>query len=350
MMLSVTNLSVSYGTMPAVTGVSFNVGRGEFVSILGPSGCGKTTLLRAIAGYVFPDAGEIVLEGRPITYTTPQQRRIGMVFQNYALFPHMTVAQNVGFALALERRPKPEISARVAEMLSLVRLDGYEARSPAELSGGQQQRVALARALAFSPKLLLLDEPLAALDLRLREAMQMEIRRVQRETGVTAIFVTHDQGEALAMSDRVAVMNAGRIEQLATPRVIYAAPETAFVAQFVGKSNILEAGVTTVQACSVELSVNGLALQAPHPQGMESPKPGTKCRLCIRPEHLRVSRTAAAGAMTGTVRTVQFLGTHHLVELDTPVGTLLALSVEIWAPGDQAYIAWDPARVRLLPN
>jgi ABC-type Fe3+/spermidine/putrescine transport system ATPase subunit len=349
-MLSVANLSVSYGALPAVTGVSFNVRRGEFVSILGPSGCGKTTLLRAIAGYVFPDAGEIVLEGRPITYAMPQQRRIGMVFQTYALFPHMTVAQNVGFALALERRPKAEIRTRVAEMLSLVRLDGYEARSPAQLSGGQQQRVALARALAFSPKLLLLDEPLAALDLRLREAMQMEIRRVQRETGVTAIFVTHDQGEALAMSDRVAVMNFGRIEQLDTPRGIYAAPETAFVAQFVGKSNILEASVTAVQPCSVDLSVGGLAMRVAHPQRMERPMVGTRWRLCIRPEHLGVSRTAAEGAMPGTVRSVQFLGAHHLVELDARVGTLLALSVEAWTPGDQAYIAWDAARVRLLPD
>jgi ABC-type Fe3+/spermidine/putrescine transport system ATPase subunit len=237
-MLTVTNLSVHYGEFPAVAGISFSVSRGEFVSILGPSGCGKTTLLRAIAGYVYPDAGEIVLEGRPITYATPQQRRIGMVFQNYALFPHMTVAQNVGFALALERRPAAEIRARVAEMLAMVKLEGFEARRPAELSGGQQQRVALARALAFSPQLLLLDEPLGALDLRLREAMQMEIRRVQREAGVTAIFVTHDQGEALAMSDRVAVMNAGRIEQLDTPRTIYAAPDTAFVAQFVGRGHM----------------------------------------------------------------------------------------------------------------
>ncbi len=349
-MLTVTNLSVRYGEFPAVAGISFNVSRGEFVSILGPSGCGKTTLLRAIAGYVYPDAGEIVLEGRPITHATPQQRRIGMVFQNYALFPHMSVAQNVGFALALERRPAAEIRARVAEMLAMVKLEGFEARRPAELSGGQQQRVALARALAFSPQLLLLDEPLGALDLRLREAMQMEIRRVQRETGVTAIFVTHDQGEALAMSDRVAVMNAGRIEQLDTPRAIYAAPDTTFVAQFVGKSNILEARVVAVQACSLDISIAGMAMRLARPHGAERLTAGVTCRLCIRPEHLRVSRAATAQAIPATIHSVQFLGAHQLMELHTHVGMLLANAVDPWSPGDEAYVAWDIAQTRLLSD
>ena len=347
-MLTVKDLSIRYGEFPAVSGVSFTVNSGEFVSILGPSGCGKTTLLRAIAGYVYPDVGEIVLDGKPITYTTPQQRRIGMVFQNYALFPHMTVAQNVGFALALQRRPSAEIKARVAEMLAIVKLEGFDTRRPAELSGGQQQRVALARALAFSPRLLLLDEPLGALDLRLREAMQMEIRRVQRETGVTAIFVTHDQGEALAMSDRIAVMNSGRIEQLDTPRAIYSAPNTTFVAQFVGKSNILDALVVSTTADCVETSVAGLSMRFPRPQRGEPLTPGATCRVCIRPEHLRVSRAGTTGAIIATVHSVQFLGTHQLIELHTHVGSLLAHASEPWSVGDQAHVVWDAEDVRLL--
>jgi ABC-type Fe3+/spermidine/putrescine transport system ATPase subunit len=349
-MLNISNLSIKYGKVPAVDNVSLSVDAGEFVSILGPSGCGKTTLLRAIAGYVYPDAGEIVLEGKPITYTAPQQRRIGMVFQSYALFPHMTVAQNVGFALSLQRRSSAEIQARVAEMLAMVELDGFGARRPAELSGGQQQRVALARALAFSPQLLLLDEPLAALDLRLREAMQMEIRRVQRETGVTAIFVTHDQGEALAMSDRIAVMNAGRIEQLDTPRAIYTAPRTAFVAQFVGKSNILDARVTATRADALEVSVAGMSMWLAGYSGTEGPAVGATCRLCVRPEHLRVHRTATGNTIDAAVRGVQFLGTHHLLELHTHFGPLVAYAVDPWSVGDQAYVAWDSANARLLSN
>jgi spermidine/putrescine ABC transporter ATP-binding subunit len=349
-LLAVKNLSVRYGEFAAVAGVSFDVGRGEFVSILGPSGCGKTTLLRAIAGYVYPDDGEIVLEGRPITYVTPQQRRIGLVFQNYALFPHMTVAQNVGFALALQRRPNAEIKARVAEMLAMVKLEGFDVRRPAELSGGQQQRVALARALAFSPQLLLLDEPLSALDLRLREAMQMEIRRVQRETGVTAIFVTHDQGEALAMSDRVAVMNAGRIEQLDTPRTIYTAPDTTFVAQFVGKSNILEAHVTCAQGESLEATIAGKSMRFMHRLGAERLTTGATCRLCIRPEHMHLNYVASPESVTAIIHSIQYLGTHQLVELRTHLGTVLAHSVDPWSVGDQAYVTWDDTNVRLLSD
>jgi spermidine/putrescine ABC transporter ATP-binding subunit len=344
----VKNLSVRYGEFAAVAGVSFDVVRGEFVSILGPSGCGKTTLLRAIAGYVYPDDGEIVLEGRPITYVTPRQRHIGLVFQNYALFPHMTVAQNVGFALALQRRPNAEIKARVAEMLAMVKLEGFDARRPAELSGGQQQRVALARALAFSPQLLLLDEPLSALDLRLREAMQMEIRRVQRETGVTAIFVTHDQGEALAMSDRVAVMNAGRIEQLDTPRTIYTAPDTTFVAQFVGKSNILEAQVTHAQGESLEATIAGKSMHFMHqPERLTA---GATCRLCIRPEHVHLNYVASPESVSAIIHSIQYLGTHQLVELHTQLGTVLAHSVDPWSVGDQAYVTWDATNVRLLSD
>jgi ABC-type Fe3+/spermidine/putrescine transport system ATPase subunit len=349
-MLNVSNLSIRYGEFVAVAGVSLSVNQGEFVSILGPSGCGKTTLLRAIAGFVYPDSGEIVLDGKSITYATPQERRIGMVFQNYALFPHMTVAENIGFALSIERRSRNEIKTRVAEMLAIVKLEGFEARRPEELSGGQQQRVALARALAFSPQLLLLDEPLAALDLRLREAMQMEIRRIQRDTGVTAIFVTHDQGEALAMSDRVAVMNAGRIEQFDTPRAIYTAPQTTFVAQFVGKSNIVDALVTAVRNDVVEVSVAGTSMQLPRTNTGPLPAIGGACRFSIRPEHLRVSRIATASAIAATVHGVLFLGTHQLLELHTPVGTLLAHAVAPWSTGDQAYVEWDAANARLLSD
>src|SRR2546428_4908410 len=230
-------LGKRYGAVEAVRDVNLEIAEGEFLTLLGPSGCGKTTIIRMIAGYIDASAGRIFLDGRDITDDPPQKRRIGMVFQHYALFPHLTVEDNVGFALKIEAKPREFIRRRVAEMLELVRLPSVARRYPAELSAGQQQRVALARALAFSPRILLMDEPLGALDLKLREQMQQELKRIQQDVGITTIPVTHDQEEALSMSDRVVVMEPGRIVQIDTPEALYDRPLTKYVADFVGKIN-----------------------------------------------------------------------------------------------------------------
>ena len=278
--LRLRNVGVRFGEVEAVRDVTLDLAPGEFLSLLGPSGCGKSTLLRAIAGYVVPSVGQIHLNGIDVTAAAPQVRRIGMVFQNYALFPHMTVGDNIAFGLRRQGKTRAEVTERVAAMLVLVRLDGFAARRPAELSGGQQQRVALARALAFRPQLLLLDEPLAALDLHLRDLMQVEIKRVQQETGVSTIFVTHDQGEALGLSDRVAVMNIGRIEQVDTPRALYRAPQSAFVASFVGRSNLLPVEVVLVKEDAVCLRLAESLTEMPISQSGVRPAPGQRYRLC----------------------------------------------------------------------
>ncbi len=226
-----------YGAVRAVDGISLSLRQGEFLSLLGPSGCGKTTVMNMIAGFFPPSSGAIMIDGRDITLLKPHRRNLGMVFQNYALFPHMSVAQNVAFGLEERRVARPEIGTRVADALAMVKLSGYGERRITQLSGGQQQRVALARALVIKPQVLLLDEPLSALDKSLRSQMQIEIKQIQKQAGVAAIFVTHDQGEALSLSDRIAVMNAGRIEQIGSPEEIYARPATSFVTSFVGDVN-----------------------------------------------------------------------------------------------------------------
>ena len=232
------------GGVVAVAGVELTVEPGEFFSLLGPSGCGKTTTLRMIAGFEEPDEGRIVIGGRDLTHVPVHHRDMGMVFQSYALFPHRTVAENVAFGLRMRKVAKPEADARVAAALAQVKLEGYEERRPAELSGGQQQRVALARAIVIRPPVLLCDEPLGALDRKLRQAMQVELKELQRALGVTLVFVTHDQEEALAMSDRIGVMNAGRLEQVGAPAEIYDRPRTRFVAEFIGEINLIEGAVS----------------------------------------------------------------------------------------------------------
>src|SRR5437588_3630854 len=243
--LSIVGAGKSFAGARVLDGVDLGVKRGEFVSLLGPSGCGKTTLLRIVAGLLAPDAGTVRLDGQDITARPPHRRDVGVVFQNYALFPHLTVAENVAFGLAARRAPREHMRATVARFLDLVHMQDFADRSVRALSGGQQQRVAVARALAVGPKLLLLDEPFSALDRKLRETMQIELRRLLRELGTTAVFVTHDQDEALTMSDRIAVMNRGAIEQLATPEIIYRSPETAFVLEFVGLSSRLAGNVVS---------------------------------------------------------------------------------------------------------
>jgi spermidine/putrescine ABC transporter ATP-binding subunit len=285
-------LRKAYGAAVAVADVSLAVPSGSFVTLLGPSGCGKTTTLRAIAGLVQPDAGAILLGGEDVTATPTHRRDLGMVFQSHALFPHMSVADNVGFGLRMRGIAGAARAARVAEALALVRLGEFGARYPSQLSGGQQQRVALARALVIRPRVLLLDEPFGALDRKLRETMQVELRELTRRLGITAIFVTHDQEEALLLSDRIAVMNAGGIEQLDTPAAIFERPRTRFVADFMGMGNILPARRTGEAAGAVLLDAAGLALRA---EGQAAP--GAVQHVAIRAE--RIAIAPASGAATG---------------------------------------------------
>src|SRR5690606_13406734 len=258
--LELRDLQKDFGSVRVVRDFNLSVQPGEFVSFLGPSGCGKTTVLRMVAGFEEPTAGSITIGGRDVTHLRPNQRDIGMVFQAYALFPNMTVAQNVAFGLKVARVPKAEIDERVAEMLKLIKLPELADRYPYQLSGGQQQRVALARALAPRPKLLLLDEPLSALDAKVRVALREEIRQIQRDLGITTIFVTHDQEEALSMSDRIAVMHGGRADQIGSPFEIYNHPKTRFVASFVGTLNILKGSVTDPQTGTIDIDGNVIRL------------------------------------------------------------------------------------------
>ncbi len=275
-----------YGSVEALKRVSVNVRQGEFVTILGPSGSGKTTFLKIIAGFEFPDEGAVSLEGRDITHAAPGLRNIGMVFQNYALFPHMTVAENVAFPLRMRRVARTEAKERVRESLALVELAGYEQRYPNQLSGGQQQRVALARAVVFRPPLLLLDEPFGALDRKLREQMQLEVRRLQRRLGLTALFVTHDQEEALLMSDRIVIMDQGEVQQVGGPEEIYTRPGNRFVADFIGESNLFDAEVLAVEGREARLGLAAgrelFALDA-------EVEPGERVHVVIRPESPAVS-------------------------------------------------------------
>jgi spermidine/putrescine transport system ATP-binding protein len=282
-MIVVERLVKRFGETLAVNDVTLEIGAGEFFSMLGPSGCGKTTTLRVIAGFEEPDAGRVLLDGADVTFVSPRKRHVNMVFQDYALFPHMTVADNVAFGLKLKRIDSSEVKSRVAEMLSVVRLDGYEDRRPAALSGGQRQRVALARALVNRPAALLLDEPLGALDLKLRREMQLELKRIQQSTGTTFVYVTHDQEEALTMSDRIAVMEGGIVQQVDTPRAIYERPSTAFVADFIGTSNLLSIeGAEHRDGYAVLALGEDMRILAPDPGETRG------ARITVRPEKIRI--------------------------------------------------------------
>jgi putative spermidine/putrescine transport system ATP-binding protein len=298
------NISKSFGLAGAVTDFELAVERGEFVSFLGPSGCGKTTTLRMIAGFETPTTGTIALDGKDITSQSPNQRNVGMVFQSYALFPNMTVGRNVGFGLKVRGRPKEEIAARVQEMLELIHMGQLEKRYPYQLSGGQQQRVALARALAIRPQVLLLDEPLSALDAKIRVELRSEIRRIQRELQITTVYVTHDQEEALSISDRIVVMSAGRMEQVGTPFEIYNFPQTAFVASFVGTLNQLRATVAQSGQGTLRYDGQVVRLGAPIPQHSD----GSEVVMMLRPEELHLGEAGGENRLTGTVRSVTFLG------------------------------------------
>ncbi|WP_257300735.1 ABC transporter ATP-binding protein [Haloarchaeobius sp. FL176] len=304
--LTLDGVSVSYGDAVALSDVHLDVADGEFFTLVGPSGCGKTTTLRSIAGFETPDAGELSFAGREMTGVPPEERDVGVVFQNYALFPHMSVAENVGYGLRFHAVDDPE--ARVAELLSLVDLEGFGDRDPTELSGGQQQRVSLARALAPEPDVLLLDEPMSALDARLREELRREVRRIQTELGITTVYVTHDQEEALAVSDRVAVMHDGRVEQVGTPREVYREPASRFVASFVGENNLFDG-----ERVDGGVRVDGSTFTV---EGLDAagPDTGGHATLCVRPEHLR--RDAAENRFAVTVEQSEFLGEATRVHCD----------------------------------
>lgn len=303
--LELIGVNKQYGRATAVTDFNLDVASGEFISFLGPSGCGKTTTLRMIAGFETPSTGKIRINGVNVTHTRPNQRQIGMVFQSYALFPNMSVADNVGFGLKVAGAPRAEIETRVAEMLALVKLEQFDGRYPYQLSGGQQQRVALARALAIRPQLLLLDEPLSALDAKIRLSLRTEIRAIQQQLGITTIYVTHDQEEALSLSDRVVVMNESRIEQVGTPFEIYNFPSTLFVASFVGTLNILPGEV--VQPGSDRVRVDGQEIRAAQP--VNEGAGNGRVSLALRPELLSLNgHTPAENQLTGLVETISFLG------------------------------------------
>ncbi len=303
--LRIENLRKSFGANQVVEHFDLSVARGEFVSFLGPSGCGKTTTLRMVAGFETPTSGSIKIDGQEVTHLRPNQRKVGMVFQSYALFPNMTVAQNVAFGLKVANRPAAEIAARVEEMLNLIKLPKLGGRYPFQLSGGQQQRVALARALAIKPQVLLLDEPLSALDAKIRVSLREEIRAVQRQLGITTISVTHDQEEALSMSDRIVVMNEGRIEQIGQPFEIYNQPRTRFVASFVGTLNILKGKI--VDAAGGRIEVDGQEIVAS--RGIPDGRAGESRSVALRPEAVSLEdRGNGANRLHGSIEEVSFLG------------------------------------------
>lgn len=348
----------TYGAMPAVRNVTLRVAPGEFVTLLGPSGCGKTTCLRMVAGFVEPDSGTIVLGGRDVTAALPHNRDAGMVFQSYALFPHKTVAANIGFGLKMRRLPRPEIDERVRDALRLVQLEHLALRYPSELSGGQKQRVALARAVVIRPQVLLLDEPLGALDLKLREELQIEIKRVQSELGTTTLFVTHDQGEALGMSDRVAVMRSGQIVQVDTPHVLYERPNTKYVANFVGRTNLID--VTIVSRDSEEsyrVSAFGDSNATFKVSGKQQSafSEGERCLLAARPEHFRVGEQANGDNATvarvldavyrGSVWNVELSG-HHQEAFSAIVRSGDVVPIK----GETVTLNWAPSRCFLLKS
>ena len=311
--LTLKNVSKVFGNTTAVEDFNLEVEKGEFVSFLGPSGCGKTTTLRMIAGFELPTSGIITLDGEDITYKSPNQRNVGMVFQSYALFPNLTIGQNIGFGLQVRKMPKEEMEKRIDEMLSIVHLEAHKNKYPHQLSGGQQQRIALARALAINPRVLLLDEPLSALDAKIRVELRLEIRRIQQEMGITTIYVTHDQEEALLISDRIVVMSQGLIEQVGTPDKIYNYPSNEFVAQFVGQLNLLP--ITDVDLENGKCLLAGQEVRFEHTPGRiisESP------RLAIRLEELQIGTGEGRNALKGRVESALFLGA--VVRLRVDIG------------------------------
>jgi spermidine/putrescine transport system ATP-binding protein len=354
--IALEGVSKRFGKAEAVRNVTLAIGDGEFFSLLGPSGCGKTTTLRMIAGFEIPDEGRIVLQGKDVTSVFSNRRPVNMVFQQYALFPHMSIYDNIAFGLKVKRVSRREHRGRIDEMLRVVELEGLERRRPRQLSGGQQQRVALARALVNQPAALLLDEPLGALDVKLRKQMQLELKRIQAELGTTFVYVTHDQEEALAMSDRIAVMNGGQVEQIGGPREIYEHPKTAFVADFIGSLNALE--------LTVDELVGGYAVmrlgdreRVVVPVGART-RAGDSFRIAVRPERVQIGPAASAvpdggSRLEGTVAEIVYLGMYTQFHVDTPAGRVMSnrLADELLLPtevGNRVALSWEPEHTSVL--
>ena len=351
-LLSLQHIKKDFGEGEVLSDISLDVHRGEFVTLLGASGCGKTTTLRIISGLETADEGRVLLDGRDMTDLPPEKRPVNTVFQSYALFPHMNVEKNVAYGLRLRGMDKRAIDARVREMLDLVQMSDHAGRMPSQLSGGQRQRIAIARALALEPELLLLDEPLGALDLQLRRQMQVELKRLQKQLGITFIYITHDQEEAVNMSDRIAVMRAGRFEQIGTPEEIYDAPMTRYVAQFIGRSTILTGTVTAVNGDTAVIEdENG---RYPADASRARLTPGEACELCVRTERMRVSREPVPGfSLPCTVKEARYAGGSVLTYV-TMAGGAEAVATgeermaEAAQPGDTVYLHWNPAQAAVI--
>ena len=356
--ISIQNVSKHFGDVHAVDQVSIDISRGEFFSLLGPSGCGKTTLLRMLAGFEFPTMGEIFIDGQAMSSVAPNHRPVNMVFQNYAIFPHLNVKKNIGYSLTQDKLSKAEIDAKVGEMLELIKLPGYENRASHELSGGERQRVALARALIRRPKVLLLDEPLGALDKKLRENMQLELRALQRSVGITFVFVTHDQEEALTMSDRVAVMSEGRYLQIDTPTQLYGAPKNREVADFIGTVNFFDARVQEVRDGEVGIDAGPLGRLTVSPRKLEFTV-GQNALAAIRPEKFTISgeKPTNGNAIEGTMDATAYLGdrSHFYVRIkgiDKPVAVSAQNLDETQMLGEnhrgQVWLNWSDSAIVLL--
>ena len=351
-LLRLSGLEKSIEGTQILRGISLYVQPGEFVTLLGPSGCGKTTTLRIIAGLLSPDAGTVSLDGRDITNLVPEKRDVNTVFQNYALFPHMNVEKNISYGLRVRGVKNPEWQRRVAEMLRLVQLEGYEKRMPSQLSGGQRQRVAIARAVVLNPKLLLLDEPLGALDLKLRQQMQQELKDIQKRLGIAFIYITHDQEEALNMSDRIAIMREGQFEQIGTPEEIYEHPQTRFAAGFIGQTNLIEMDVQAVSEDGLTLAYGGASVPA---RRAEFPvQPGEKVALSLRTERIGYARTPLeACALPATLKSRHYAGgsMRAILKLETGREVLVLCQSAQRAEGeigDRVYLSWNPAEAPVV--
>ena len=348
-MIEFVNVSKEFKDKKVLHDISFTINDNELVAIIGASGCGKTTTLRIIAGFLEPDSGEVVFGGKKINGVPPHKRQVNTIFQRYALFPNLNVYENIAFGLRLRKRPEKEIKAKVQQMLELVNLKGFHKRSISSLSGGQQQRVAIARALAVDPKVLLLDEPLGALDLKLRKDMQRELKNIQQRLGITFIYVTHDQEEALTMSDRIAVMNRGRLEQVGTPEEVYNHPETKFVADFIGESNIIEGYVEDMTEDSIEVTMeSGKAVIPETGYRMEE-----MVYLCIRPENLKISTEPKEGfRFRGQVREHIFIGSTNKTMIEMPNGQMLKSVTpaedELIPVGTAVNVFWNPGKAVVM--
>jgi len=350
--VSIQAVSKRFGETAALNRVSLDIKRGEFFSLLGPSGCGKTTLLRIIGGFESPDDGAVLIGGRNAAIDPPYKRRTNMIFQHLALFPHLTVAQNIAFGLEMKRVPRTDIDRKVGAMLKLVRLEGYGPRKIDQLSGGQRQRVAIARALVNDPEVLLLDEPLGALDLQLRLQMHDELRRIHREIGSTFILVTHDQGEAITLSDRIAVMDGGRVIQLGAPNDIYYRPESVFVARFVGHANFVPGELVAVSDKRAELSVNGRSFKGALPLPIPA---GRRATGVLRYEHVHVLPPDDARGVAATIGSVSFQGTSYRLSLQLEGGNSLLADVtgdsarSPFNQGENVKVDWNSDNLTILP-